>query len=299
MPYDLFNNFMTFKISNYLILSILLLLNCNIAFAQVIDIKANQGGSAPATISNIYSDIDMRMRLATKPNAQACTGETCVANNLFDTQVTELGERLAVTAYKTYPDLKERVKNFTFIVVDKKEPSMASNGAGKIVVFRGIQNLELSKDALNFILAREMGHVIGRHHNKNASTKIIFSVLASVLFPAVSLLSASNVAAQATTTWATSIASTATSYLGSEAAISTIKPNQLIESDDIAIHLLEAQASDAQAIASNLTFAETETNGWLKDLHETCQRLNNLFIKKNVLIDSDIKLIESEFEGLQ
>jgi predicted Zn-dependent protease len=290
---------MTFKSSNYLALSILLTLNCNIASAQVIDIRANQGKNAPATISNIYSDIDMRMRLATKPNAKACVGEACVVNNLFDTQVTELGERLAATAYKTYPDLKERIKNFTFIVVDKKEPSMASNGAGKIVVFRGIQNLEFSEDVLSFILAREMGHVIGRHHNKNASTKIIFSILASVLFPAVSLLSASNVAAQATTTGVTSIASTATSYLGSEAAISKIKPSQLIESDDIATHLLEAQGSDMHVIANNLPFKEVETNGWLKDLHDSSQRLKNLIVKEDAAIDVDIKSIGSEVKTTQ
>jgi predicted Zn-dependent protease len=267
---------MTIKFSNYLALMALLSLNCNIASAQVIDVKKNQGQNTPATISNIYSDIDMRMRLATKPNAKACVGEACVLNSAFDVQVEAFGERLAVTAYKTYPDLRKRVKNFTFIVVDKKEPSMASNGAGKIVIFRGIQNLELSEDAINFILAREMGHVIGRHHNKNASTKIIFSVLASVLFPAVSLLGASNVAAQATTTAVTSIASTATSYLGSEAVISKIKPSQLIESDNIAINLLDAQGWDMRSVASILQFEEIDTNGWLKDLHNTAQYLNNL-----------------------
>lgn len=290
---------MTFKFYNYLALSILLTFNCSVVSAQVIDIKANQGKSTPATISNIYSDIDMRMRLATKPNAKACVGDACVVNSIFDAQVTELGERLAVTAYKTYPDLKARVKSFTFVVVDKKEPSMASNGAGKIVVFRGIQNLELSEEVISFILAREMGHVIGRHHNKNASTKIIFSVLASVLFPAVSLLSASNVAAQATTTAVTSIASTATSYLGSEAAISKIKPSQLIESDNIAIKLLDVQGWDMHSVASILQFEEVETNGWLKDLHDTSQRLNGLIVKENAAIDSEIKSIGSELKTAQ
>jgi predicted Zn-dependent protease len=290
---------MTFKFYNYFALSILLTLNCNAVTAQVVDIKANKGQSAPATISNIYSDIDMRMRLATKPNAKACVGDACVVNSTFDAQVTELGERLAVTAYKTYPDLMGRVKSFSFVVVDKKEPSMASNGAGKIVVFRGIQNLELSEEAVSFILAREMGHVIGRHHNKNTSTKIIFSVLAGVLFPAVSLLSASNVAAQATTTAVTSIASTATSYLGSEAAISKIKPSQLIESDNIAIHLLDAQGWDMRSVASILQFEGVETNGWLKDLHDTSQRLNSLIVKEDEAIDVDIKSMGRELKTAQ
>lgn len=268
---------MTIKLFNYLALSALLTLHCNFAPAQVMDVNNPHSQSAPvATISNIYSDIDMRMRLAAKPNAGPCLGEACVLNSAFDAQVQRCGETLATAAYKAYPDLRKRVKNFTFIVVDKKELGMASNGAGKVVVFRGIQNLELSEDALSFILAREMGHVIGRHHNKNASTKILFSVLASVLFPAISLLSASNVAAQATTTAVTSIASSATSYIGSEAVISKIKPSQLIESDDIAIHLLDIQGWDMRSVASILQFEGVGTNGWIKDLYNTAQYLNNL-----------------------
>lgn len=231
---------------------------------------------APASISNIYSDIDMRVRLATKPDAETCSGEQCELNSEFDTQVQRVGDRLATAAYNIHPDLSKRVPSFTFSVADKKASGIASNGAGKIVIFRGIQDLDLSEDAIAFILAREMGHVIGRHHNKNATTKILFSVLASVLFPAVTLLSASNVAAQATTSMVTSFASSATSYFGSEAAISKVKPAQLIESDDIAVALLDANGWDMRSVASTLQFDDVAENGWLKDLHTSTQRLNDL-----------------------
>ena len=56
------------------------------------------------------------------------------------------------------------MKQFTFGVVDKKNAGTASNGAGKVVLFRGLQHLELRDDALSFVIAREMGHVIGEHH---------------------------------------------------------------------------------------------------------------------------------------
>ncbi len=253
-------------------LALLALLSCSVAVsAQELDIK-----SVPASISNFYSDVGMRMRLATKPNTEACNGEQCVLNSAFDKEVKQVGERLATVAYDVYPDLSKRVQRFTFKVVNIKESGMASNGAGKIVVFRGTQNLELSEDAIAFILAREMGHVIGKHHKKNTSTRIIFSVLTSILFPAVTLFNASNVAAQATTTAVTSVASTATSYFGSEAAISKIRPSQLIESDDIAIALLDAQGWDMRSVASALQLDDVESNGWLRDLHTTEQYLNNL-----------------------
>jgi len=250
--------------------------------AEVITTNFQQGHGALATISNFYSDIDMRMRLATKSNAKSCTEEVCTLNAAFDAQVQQLGKRLAVTAYKAYPDLRDRIENFTFIVADKKEPCMTSSGAGKIVIFRGIQNLELSEDAISFILAREMGHVIGHHHFKNTSTKLIFSVLAGVLFPAVSLFSStSNVAATATTTL-TSAASTTTSYLGSEVAISQVKASQLMEADKIAINLLARQDWDMRSVASILELEDaTDNNDWLHDLYNSVHHLNELIIAKD------------------
>lgn len=267
------------KFCNYLVplkpaLLALALLGSGVVSAQDPDIK-----KAPASISNVYSDIDMRVRLATKPNAEACSGEQCLLNSAFDTQVQHLGEHLATVAYQLYPDLEKRVPNFTFSVAEKKAPGMASNGAGKIVVFRGIQQLSLSEDAMAFILAREMGHVIGRHHNKNTATKIAFSVLASILFPAITLLSASNVAAQATTTAVTSVASTATSYFGSEVAISKIKPGQLLESDTIAVALLDAKGWDIRSVARALQFEAVEPNGWQRDLNVSVQYLDELIAK--------------------
>lgn len=286
---------MRIRFCNYLVLLNLVLLalallSSDVVSAQELDVK-----KVPASISNVYSDIDMRVRLATKPNIEACSGEQCLLNSAFDTQVQHLGEHLATIAYQLYPDLGKRVSNFTFSVAEKKEPGMASNGAGKIVVFRGIQQLELSEDAIAFILAREMGHVIGRHHNKNTSTRIVFSVLASILFPAVTLLSASNVAAQATTTAVTSVASTATSYLGSEVAMSKIKPGQLVEADTIAVALLDAKGWDMRSVASTLQFEAAEKNGWLRDLNASVQNLDKLIAKADVdALKLENKIVETK-----
>lgn len=241
-------------------------LNANIAYAQELGIAG-----VPASISHLYSDMDMRVRLATKPNEAVCAGDQCLENKIFDLQVQQIGQMLSAAAYEAYPDLRKKIPHFTFSIAGKKEAGMASNATGKIVIFRGIQHLNLSEDALKFVVAREMGHVIGGHHDKNTSTKIFFSVMAGILFPAVTLLSASNVAAQATTATsvATSAASTATSYLGSEAAISRIKPSQLIEADDIAIQLLNSSNWDMRAVDTALLLENADGNGWIKDLQET------------------------------
>ena len=266
---------MTLKLSYRSILIALVLLLCNTACVQMPDIERKQ-----ASLINAYSDIDMRMSLAAKFNDNACSEELCaVMNSAFEMQVQRLGERLAATAYKLHPGLDKRIAAFTFSVADKKEAGMASNGAGKIVVFRGIQYLGLSDDAISFILAREMGHVIGRHHNRNTSIKLLFSALASVLFPAASLLGVSNLAAEASTTIVTSAASTATSFISSEVTISKIKPKQLIESDNIAIALLENLGWNKRSVASRLQFENLDQNIWLRDLHTTVQYLNNQIAK--------------------
>jgi len=97
--------------------------------------------------------------------------------------------------------------------------------------------------------------------------------LAGVLFPAVNILSASGAAAQATTatTLLTSAASTATSYVGSEVALSRIKPTQLTEADDIALKLLEHQGWNKADIAQSLEYIAENENGaaWEKDLYQS------------------------------
>ena len=235
--------------------------------------NTNAAGSDSGGISGIYSDMDMRMRLASKPNEKACTGDVCVSNQVFDAQVQLLGLHLAQSAYAVYPDLKKKIPNFVFGVADKKVVGSASNAKGAVIMFRGLQHLDLGEEATAFIVAREMGHVIANHHKSNAKTKIFFTVLASVLFPAVSILSASGAAAQATTatTLLTSAASTATSYVGSEVALSRIKPTQLSEADDIAIKLLESEGWSKSDIAQALEYIGENENAsaWEKDLYQS------------------------------
>jgi Peptidase family M48 len=227
---------------------------------------------AAPSISDIYSDVDMRVRLAVKPDAAPCEAESCNLNQEFDARVQQLGAQLSDSAYVVYPTIKKRVKQFTFGVVDKKDAGTASNGAGRVVLFRGLQQLELSDDALSFVIAREMGHVIGDHHASNTYTKLLISVVASVAFPALAVISASSAAAQATTatTLLTSAASTATSMVGSEVALARMKPTQLVESDEIALNLMNHQGWDMRSAVSVLQFDEPDSNspqnGWMQDL---------------------------------
>ena len=263
------------------------------AYATILDetpnsAAGNDSGIVPESISNTVSDVDMRMRLATKPNAAQCLPENCLQNQLFDARVQQLGTQLTAAAYAQFPSLKKRIPSFVFSVADKKDAGSASNAGGKVVIFRGLQQLELTDDALCFIIAREMAHVIGKHHNKNTSTKLMISALATILFPAVGIIGASSAATQATTatTLLTSAASTATSMLGFEVALAKMKPSQLLEADDIAVKVLNQREWDIREVASVLQFDEIElsSNNWLQDLQTSQHYLQQLADKEDEAI---------------
>lgn len=228
------------------------------------------------SISAAYSNVDMQMGLITQKNAQACVEDECIAREHFDARVLALGERLAQAAYAVYPDLKKRIPSFEFKVVNKIAAATTSTANGRVVVFRGLQQLALGDEALSYVLAREMGHVIGQHHKQNIATKLIITAIASVAFPALAIISASSTAAQASTatTAITSAASSLTSFVGTEVAIKKAKPNQLAESDHIALNLMVYQGYDMEMVLADLPAAEESANtAWMKELQTSSVNL--------------------------
>jgi Peptidase family M48 len=250
-------------------------------------INSNSNTSNPVSgISDIYSDIDMRMRLANKASAAACTASQCEQNQNFDTRVGAMGRYLGKAAIQLYPQQEQLIQKMTFTVADKQEAGTASNNKGQIVVLRGVQDLQLSDDALGFVLAREMSHVLAGHHKTNTSTKLIISALASVLFPAIAIVGASSAAAQASTatTLLTSAASTATSMLGGEVAIAKMKPTQLSQADDMALAIMEKAEWDMRSAQSVLIKEELATSAWMLDLETSRIQLANKIEAEDVQI---------------
>ena len=276
----------------------------NLSVRQPISIDNTNDSIVPSVISDAVSEVDMQLRLAAKSNAVSCVADICLQNQAFDARVQQLGTQLSNAAYAQYPTLKKRVPNFAFSVVDKKDAGSASNARGKVVIFRGLQPFALSDDALSFVMAREMAHVIGKHHNKNTSTKLIISALATILFPAIGIIGASSAATQATTatTLLTSAASTATSMLGSEVALAKMKPSQLLEADEIAVKVLSQYEWNLRETVSVLQLDETEltaisaSNNWLQDLQTSqhyLQQLVNIEDNAIVALETDTFVIET------
>ena len=238
----------------------------------------------PQSVSAVYSEVNMQLELVTKANERyQCAESECDATKNFELQVARLGERLAAQAFELYPELRERVSQFEFVIPEKSEPGTTSNASGTVAIFSGTRPLDSSDAALAFILAREMGHVIAGHHNENTATKIIVSVVAQVLFPISGLFrslsflpGASSAAAASATTATTASASsaavtataTAASFLGSQVVIASYWPKQLGEADAIALNLLARLGYDPLDTADALAAAENRPtdSAWLRDL---------------------------------
>ncbi len=248
--------------------------------------------TAPASMSAVYSEVNMKLSLVTAANADSsCAEAECELDRAFDQSVLRLGTRLAQAAYEAYPDLGKRVGSFEFIIAEKANPGSTSSASGTVVIFRGVQKLRLDEAALGFLIAREMGHVIGRHHDEDAATGIWFSVLATVLMPVTSIISGSAALAQTASASAASTAATsAASFVGSRITIASYKSDQLHEADVIAVNLLDRMGWRRSDVADALV-AHTRVMGddiWSKDMRVSAEDVVKLAEAQNSITELNV-----------
>jgi hypothetical protein len=237
--------------------------------------------AAPTGVSDIYSQANLGMMLITTGTSPECVEAECELRARFDVRVAQVGAELATAAYKLHPELSERVPALSFSVVDKTEPGTGSTAGGQIVVLRPVSDIALSDEALSFVLAREVGHVVAQHHEQNTATSLIISVLATVVAPVVNVAKLLAVVYSGTTSAAAASASvTAASFASSKAIIETYRPRQREEADAIALNLVEKIGFDARGVTAG--FAEDELKSpqtrWMRDLSASVAKLSEIAV---------------------
>ena len=223
--------------------------------------------AAPEAISALYSSFDLNMTLAAlAPVATSCVGLQCQVDKGFERQVQRLGTRLAETAYATYPELKERIPQFTFIVAEKIEAGSSSDASGTIVIYRGVRRARIDEETLAYLIAREMGHVIARHHDETSAATIISSLIAQLVLAPANL--ARGVAF---------IASSTAGAFGKDLMASGKIPEQRKEADIIALDLLAKQGwGETEVVDSLLDYSNRlGKDPWSKEVERMAMRLNN------------------------
>jgi hypothetical protein len=230
----------------------------------------------------------MKLSLVTEADSVSpCIETECELDRAFDQKILRISTDLARSAFETYPDLVKRFGKFEFVIAEKANPGSVSNASGKVVIFRGIQKLGLGDEALAFLIAREMGHVISRHHEENSATRIMFTVLAAIFIPASNMISGSAALVQ---TASTSTITSAASYIGSRLTIENNKLDQLHEADAIALNLMGKLGWKRNDIADVL-ISSTQVMGddsWSKGLRASAEDAVRLADAQNNITGLDI-----------
>lgn len=236
--------------------------------------------------SAVYSEFDMQLQLVTVADSPVCQAVECVADRAFDQRILALGRRLADVAFRQYAELYLRFPRFEFVVVDKADPGAASSAGGTVIVYRGLQRMNLDDAVLAFVLAREMSHVIAGHHDENAFASVLVAVAAQIIFPALNIgaLFAGGAATAAAGSAAssavgTTAVSSAASFLGSRALRASYRPQQEREADVMAMKLLVAAGWDGIEVSEKLESLQPSLSGdatWTRELRESALRIGSL-----------------------
>lgn len=245
--------------------------------------------AAPAPLqglSAVYSEFDMHLQLVTAADAPSCREAECAADRAFDQRILVLGRRLADVAYRQHADLHLRFPRFEFVVADKASAGATSSAGGTVVIYRGVQRLDLEDAALAFVLAREMSRIIAGHHDENVTTSILVALVAQILFPVLNIgaLLAGSAATTAAATGAgpgaTATALTsAASFAGSRALQAGFRPQQVREAETMALELLAAAGWDGREVSEQLQAlrpALPEDPAWTVELRESALHIADL-----------------------
>lgn len=224
---------------------------------------------APRQLAEAYSETELRAMLALTPDVP-CADRQCEAAAAYRRQVRTLGERLSRAARELRQELGGPLPPFHFLVPAKGEIGTLSSAAGSIVVFDGLRSLELEEPALAFLIAREMGHVVSRHHDENSATSMAVSLVATLVMPVATILrgAAATVSAVTSTSAAATAATTAASFAGARIIKSIYRPEQLREADLAALKIVNQAGWPTTEVAAALgrSSDRLRDEGWMGEL---------------------------------
>lgn len=219
-------------------------------------------------LASAHADFAFTLTTGSRQLAACDEGTNCPeqgdrdAAKRFALQVQRVTGVLQKGAEFQYPDLTQRLPGmvgslFDVYVVDGDEPGSASSANGRIALNAGLGARNPYDDWLAFVIAREMGHVIARHHEENSAAGIVTSVIMNILIPGSSLLKTLMAAG------------------GSEVAAKSQRDVQALEADVIALDLLQAAGFHLRDISLTLLIepVSLDQGPWSKGFQVSAEHL--------------------------
>ncbi len=232
---------------------------------------------APTEVGVAYSEVEAQARLVLTPDVN-CQEIDCASIDAFRVQMLEIGERLDKAAYKLALELNLPPPHFNVTVPGKHDIGTLSTASGNIIVFDGLHEFEFQEPALAFLIAREMGHVLSRHHEENSATNLSISLVVALVFPVAQLIRGAEAAYVAAST--TSLASSAASFAGSRIVKGLYRSDQQREADAMALRILAYADWTPFDVANALqmTLPRLSGEGWVSELIESKLWLDQITI---------------------
>lgn len=181
---------------------------------------------------------------------------------LFVLDVERIAGALQKEALQRYPDLawctpRKNGGCFDVYIVEGDAPGSSSSANGRIALSAALGRGRSNEGVLAFVIAREMGHVVARHHKERSSLSIVTSALLNFLLPGSGLLK--------------SLISTGGGRL---MAISN-RNVQATEADAIAFNLLKGAGFRLRDVSKSLLAMPGvgDENRWARDFSRSANRL--------------------------
>lgn len=180
----------------------------------------------------------------------------------FALQVERIAVALQDGARKRYPELMQRsstmpANRFNIFVIEGDALGSTSSANGRIALNAKLGASRPGDGWLAFVIAREMGHVIARHHEENSSASIVTSVIMNLLVPASGMVKSILTAG------------------GSKAAAISKREVQAQEADAIALELLKSAGYRLHEVSLALQAppALPDDSQWSKSFRISADRL--------------------------
>lgn len=181
---------------------------------------------------------------------------------LFVLDVERIASALQKEALQRYPDQawctpKKNGGCFDVYIVEGDAPDSSSSANGRIALSAALGRWRSYEGVLAFVIAREMGHVVARHHKERSSVSIVTSALLNILLPGSGLLK--------------SLISTGGGRL---AAVSN-RDVQATEADAIAFNLLKGAGFRLRDVSKGVLAmpGTVDETVWARDFSRSSNRL--------------------------
>lgn len=218
-------------------------------------------------LAGVQSDLEFSITSASRADMSCAENSACSAESgrggvrSFAMEVERIAGALQKGALKQYPEpawcsARSVGGCFDVYIVEGDEPGSSSSANGRIALHAALGRWRAYDGVLAFVIAREMGHVIARHHEENSSVSIATSVLLNIFMPVSGLFKSLM------------------SIGGARLAATSNRDVQAMEADAIAFNLLEASGFRPKDVARGLLMVPVslDESSWSKSFRKSSNK---------------------------